>query len=93
MADYEQVYEDFWRDIVENVDGTLNKDAVMRELSDFYNMLEEVPQVYLHVTGWQLSKPNYLASSVISVADEYQERLIQEAITDFLHDYDIVDPR
>lgn len=84
MSDYEQVYDEFWKDIVENPDGTLDVDAVKRELADFRHMIREVPLVYDHVTGGMLSKPNYYASSVISAADEYTERLIEEALADYL---------
>ena len=38
MEDYEKEYNDFWKDIVENEDGTLNKDQVMRELYDYSNI-------------------------------------------------------
>lgn len=82
MQDYEQTYEEFWKRLVENEDGTLNKDAVMRELHDFHFMIEEVPKVYEVVTGGMLSKPNYHARGVIQAFEEYVERLVDEAFED-----------
>lgn len=82
MEDYEQVYEDFWKELVANPDGTLNVDAVKRELFDWYFAMGEVAEVYCHITDGALSKPNYYASGVISVADEYVDRLIAEALED-----------
>lgn len=75
-------YEEFWKEIVENPDGTLNLDAIKAELHDYWFLLEQVPQVYMHITGDMLSKPNYYASAVIQVADEYTQRLIDEAFED-----------
>ena len=82
MKDYERVYEDFWKDVLENLDGTLNVDAVKKELFDWYFAMGEVAEVYCHITNGVLSKPNYYASSVIAVADEYVDRLIAEALED-----------
>lgn len=82
MEDYEQVYEDFWKELVENPDGTLNVDAVKRELSDWHFAMREVAEVYCHITNGALSKPNYYASGVIAVADEYVDRMIVEALED-----------
>ena len=31
----EKEYQEFWKDIVENEDGTLNKEQVKKELCDF----------------------------------------------------------
>lgn len=37
---YQEEYEDFWKCIVENENGTLNKDQVMRELSDYSMVMD-----------------------------------------------------
>lgn len=66
MTDYEEKYEEFWKEIVENPDGTLNKDAVMRELCDYSMILHNAGEVYWHVTGGAISKVNTCASAVIS---------------------------
>lgn len=72
---YQEEYEKFWKEIVENPDGSLNKDQVMRELSDFSTMIQQVAKVYYHVTGGKISKPDTMASAVICVADEYYQSL------------------
>jgi hypothetical protein len=93
MKDYEEDWNDFWRDLVTDEDGTINLDLVKRELSDFRFVMTEVPKVYSHVTGGALSKPNYYASGVISAFDNYLEEVRAWTIEDFLSDYDIEDPR
>jgi hypothetical protein len=57
-TDYEQTFDEFWREIVVNPDGTLNLDALKRELHDYRALLENVPEVYAHVSGGKVSKAN-----------------------------------
>ena len=83
QKDYEKKYDEFWKDIVE-VDGVLNLDQIKRELFDFFNVMEEVPKVYMHITGNKLSKPNYDADVVISEADEYQKEYFKNEIIECL---------
>jgi len=81
--DYEQTYNDHWKELVENPDGTLNKDSVMRELHDFSFLQDQAARVYCHVTGDRLSKLSYFASSVIAVADEVTDIECANAVEDF----------
>ena len=84
MTDYQKIYKDLWEDLVCNPDGTLNMDAVQRELADYYFMLQEVPKVYDHVTGGAVSKPNTYAFEVNLVADEHYQKSIEGIIRDDL---------
>lgn len=65
INNYKKVYKEFWQDIVEK-DGELDKDAIMRELSDYHHVLQNVPKVYCAVTGNRMSKTTYYADDVIS---------------------------
>ena len=85
---YQQVYEEYWKDLVET-DGQLDKDKVMRELSDYKFMLEQVPLVYMHVSGGRISKPNTYAFEVNQQADEWCDRFIEEALEDEAASHDI----
>lgn len=51
MEDYIQKYEDFWKNIVENGDGSLNKDQIMRELSDYSMVMNDCEKAYDLMTG------------------------------------------
>lgn len=75
VNDYEQTFEEFWREIVCNEDGSLNVDQVKRELHDYRTTLKNVPLVYDHVSGGMVSKPNTDAVHVIQFADEHYERM------------------
>jgi len=68
---YKEIYDKYWKENVEDENGNLDKDKVMRELADYWFVLGEVPKVYCHVTGNRISKPNTYASEVISEADEH----------------------
>lgn len=69
--DYVATFEKFWRELVCNSDGTLNRDAVMRELHDYNTVLEEVPKVYDHITGGIFSKPNTRSAVIIDAAEAH----------------------
>lgn len=56
--DYKKEYEDFWKAIVENEDGTLNKDQVMRELSDYSMIMNNCALAYSEMTNERVSKQN-----------------------------------
>jgi hypothetical protein len=84
MTDYQKIFKDFWAEIVCNPDGTLNMDAVQRELADYYFMLQEVPKVYDYVTGGMISKPNTCAFEVNDMADEHYHKSIEGTIRDDL---------
>lgn len=58
MKDYEKEYNDFWKDIVENKDGALNKDQIMRELSDYSMVMNNCASAYSTMTKGAISKQN-----------------------------------
>jgi hypothetical protein len=83
--DYKQTWESFWKKLCTNKDGSLNLDAIQRELSDFHFVMGEVGKVYCHITGGLLSKPNYHADAVIGVYEDRVEKLIKEALEEEEH--------
>ena len=85
----EQIYQEFWKDIICNEDGSINIDAVKCELADYYKMLQEVPTVYSEITGGILSKPLYKAEFVL---EYFREKYYDKAIAvDYLaDDWDLI---
>lgn len=75
MKDYEQKWEEVWKEICTNADGSINLDQIKRELYDFSIVMHNVSQVYDHITGGRISKPNTDAGAVVQVADEYYDEL------------------
>ncbi|MFF4417048.1 hypothetical protein ACFYY8_31390 [Streptosporangium sp. NPDC001559] len=84
QPDYEKTYDEFWKEIVERPDGTLDLDQLKRELADYRMVLREVGEVYCHVTGGQISKPHTAAATVIAVADDRVQEIVAEAIAERL---------
>ena len=67
----------FWKDIIYK-DGKLDEEQVMKELADFYFIMQEVPKVYCEITGGLLSELKYPAEVVIR---EFNERFWDKEIT------------
>lgn len=82
QPDYVTTYDTFWKRIVENSDGSINRDQLMRELFDYHTVMREVAEVYCHITGGRISKVNTSASAVIAVADDYANELVTEALAE-----------
>jgi hypothetical protein len=79
--DVERVWREFWADIVAP-GGQLDLEQVKRELYDFSHLLDNVPKVYMAVTGGMVSKPNTDASAVIGEFEESDNRRCEEAVAD-----------
>jgi hypothetical protein len=86
--DYEKDWEEFWKGICTNPDGSINLDQIKRELSDFRHAIEEVPKVYCHITNNRLSKIVYDASQVIAVAEDCANEYIKELKNEILLEID-----
>lgn len=75
----EATYNEFWRDLVET-DGKLDPAKVKAELHDYRNFMNEVTHAYCTITGGRISKPNTLASEVITTVQDLMTRDRDEAI-------------
>ena len=67
---YQEEYEDFWKGIVENEDGSLNKDQVMRELSDYSLVMDNCARAYCLMTNQRISKQNTMFFEVENIFNE-----------------------
>lgn len=73
IESHEQVYEEFWKDIIEP-NGQIDMDALKRELFDYWTFMNEASKVYYAVTGGRISKVNTNADTVINEIEDYFER-------------------
>ncbi len=71
QLDYLRIYEDFWRNIVENEFGLPNLDQVKKELADYYLLIFEVPKVYNHATGGKIQTSFIMSEDVIKEIENY----------------------
>lgn len=74
--------DSFWLEIIEDPDGSLNKEAILNELADYSHLMTQASLVYENLTG--LSKTTYFADTIISKAEEEQSRHAKECAKDFL---------
>jgi hypothetical protein len=72
-TDIDKKYDEFWRDIVENPEGGINKEQLKKELFDFSILISNVNEVYSHVTGGNASKPMTCPEVIISLSDDRME--------------------
>lgn len=80
--DYQRTYADFWAPLVEQPDGQLDRDKVMRELHDYHHVMDQVTQVYSEISGF--SKPNTAAVHVIQAVEDRVERGCKESAAEEL---------
>lgn len=66
----EQVYQEFWKDIICNEDGSINIEQLKKELYDYSRVLDNVPAVYSEITGGMLSYPTYKSETVLNIFRE-----------------------
>lgn len=89
--DYKKEYEEFWKDIVENTDGTLNKDQVMRELADYSMVMDNCAKAYYTMTQGRISKQNTMFFEVENIFNELylDNDIVVDDIIEFLKEDDI----
>jgi hypothetical protein len=61
-------------------------EELKKNLYDFSFIMEQVPKVYCNITGSKLSKIMYPAETVISVADDYFNERLEEAVKEELEE-------
>ena len=72
---YELIYNEVYKELLENPDGTINKDRLMRELADYIVLMENASQVYQHILQKRIAQPASLhASTIIGI---YEKRLLK----------------
>lgn len=81
--DYMQDYWETWVH-VEAPTGSIDRDAVARELFDFGFIMEQVSTVYSELAD--LSKPNYHANTILGVINDRQEKHYREHYAERLCD-------
>ena len=88
MRDFEQKYNEFWKEIVENPDGSLNKEQIMKELADFSVLIKNLSEIYCYMTGNMVSKPMVNSSVIIQICEEQLQESYQRGYEDAMSDVD-----
>ena len=93
MEEVEKVYQEFWKDIVENEDGTINVEQVKKELADFRMVMDNCASAYSEMTCGMISKPNTYFSGVRSIFEEkyWHKGFVREDVKDMIDDIDDIE--
>lgn len=80
----------FWEDIIYKK-GKLDEKQVLKELSDFYYIMEQVPKVYDEITGGALSKLMYPAETVLGIFEDlhYDKKIIQDDMREIVNNLNL----
>ena len=70
MKEVEKIYNEFWKEIIENEDGSLNKKQIMKELCDYYHIMHNCSSAYDLMSCGIISKPNTCFSAVRGLFEE-----------------------
>ena len=70
MEEVEKIYNEFWKGIIENEDGSLNKEQIMKELYDYYYVMDNCSAAYDLMSCGIISKPNTCFSAVRGLFEE-----------------------
>lgn len=76
----EKNWQDFWKELVTNSDGTINVDQVKKELYDFHFVMHGAGKVYDALSWGRVSKPNTDPDVVIRVVQDLEQQNINEAV-------------
>lgn len=70
MKEFEENYNEFWKEIIENEDGSLNKLQIMKELYDYYNIMHNCSCAYDLMSNGIISKPHTAFNAVRGLFNE-----------------------
>ena len=89
----EKIYQEFWKEIVENEDGTLNVEQVKKELADFSMVMDNCTSAYSEMSGSLITKPNTYFSEVLKIFQEkfWNVDFVKDDIRDMLKDVDDIE--
>lgn len=62
-------YSEFWKGLVENEDGSINKEALKKELSDYTMIIDHCTKAYYHMTEGEVSNPLTLPDEIKNIAN------------------------
>lgn len=83
-------FNNFWRELVCDEQGSLDAEKVKAELFDFHSLIGSVTKVYDSLTGGRLSKPHYAPEVVIAEVEDSFDEIIKaekDLISAYLENY------
>jgi len=78
---FEQDYKDYWKNLL-TTKGEFDEQKIKNELRDLCFIYDQVGEVYLYITGGQMSKAMYYASDIKTHHDDTINKCVQEEIAE-----------
>lgn len=79
-------YEYFWKEVLENQDGSINKEQLMKELYDFSQLIRNLSKIYTYASGNKASHPAIKAEVIIQLFEEELKEQYDQGYADALKD-------
>jgi len=77
----ERAWNSIWKDLIENPDGTLDKEALKKELHDYSVLFQSVQLAYSTLTGGEVSHPFTKLDVLLAYVGMYNEEMkVQEDV-------------
>lgn len=83
--EWDNDYEEFWKPLLQT-DGKWDEQKIKNEMHDLCCVLDQVSEVYCHITGGLLSKPMYYADVIKAKYDDQITEAYEEGYQDALDD-------
>lgn len=73
QIDPEENWNIIWKEILENPDGSINKEQLKLELADYSDMIDRMTTLTYRLTNGILSYPTYPVETILAVHEEVLE--------------------
>lgn len=73
-------WNETWNDILENPDGSINKEQLKLELADFSDLIHRMTTLTHEITGGRMSYATYPVKTILQVMEEVREEELEEEI-------------
>jgi len=80
----QEVWDSFWVPLVTDGKGNLRINQIKCELYDYGALLDGLPELFMHITGGRVSKPNTDIGALKRLHDDYVQELVDEAVEEAL---------
>lgn len=79
QATVDKDFKELWENLIINKDGSINLEAVKRELSDYRVLMHNASEVYNHITNGKITNTTTMGRDIIVAADDkYSKQLKKE---------------
>lgn len=75
--DIQANWEGTWKEILENPDGSINKEQLKLELMDFSDMIYRMSTLTCEITQNRMSYSTYAVSDIMGVVEEVREEELE----------------